>query len=685
MVPTNEYLSRRNLRAVSLASLIFLYPVIALSISSVRYIETIHRVTILQVFNASVFGSIEADSLAAMGSGLAFLGLSSRHRSSRIIFGIVFGLSLAAYALNLHALVYGALAILPAVSLLLLAGAIADRRNPLEGGERRIPFDGKRVAIAFLGIVIILEAGALARWIAYPATPGEMYGDSSWHVAKLESALFHSFAILSPVMLVILVFSYPARILLKDFFKGQKEQGISEAEKDELRAISAKIMGNVRADSVASGGPAMQQFSSPVQVTKSPTTARLPEYCMLAASMVLAATITMYPHLQGVNQSGSGISTDERAYLEVVEQLRAAKGLDGLVSSAFSSYGGDRPLSLLTIVGLADLTGLPDEKIIRFLPSVLGPALVIAAYSLVRFGLADSPSLSGKQRRSIAVTTSVMAAVSPQIVVGMYGGFLANWMALVPAFASMLFAVRLFDPRRGDGQGHGRMLLALTLFLALSLTMLFHVYTWGFTVLAVGLFVVITTLSSLRISPSARNTVLQTAVVAISVLVASVAADYAKAEFFGQATGLSRDSLVIGSNFGFSNFGSRWETLGFTLHNYLGGFLSSPVIFALALFWAFGAKMDKNLDRMIFVSLVLLAIPILFGNNVMQARLLHVVPIFIPSVLGVFRFGRGDARLILCIAVAFILSASVYAVRAGANFDLVVPEDFRLDNPFLVQ
>src|SRR6185436_7265769 len=62
-------------------------------------------------------------------------------------------------------------------------------------------FDGYRVGAAFLGIIIILEIGAAARWIAYPFYPSEMYGnDLSWRFASLETALFHSMGQLSPAL-----------------------------------------------------------------------------------------------------------------------------------------------------------------------------------------------------------------------------------------------------------------------------------------------------------------------------------------------------------------------------------------------------------------------------------------------------------------------------------------------------
>src|SRR5206468_1481758 len=66
----------------------------------------------------------------------------------------------------------------------------------------------RRVGVAFLLIIIVIETGALVRWVTYPAFPTEMYSDASWKFARLESALYHTFGLLSPVMIVLIAFSF---------------------------------------------------------------------------------------------------------------------------------------------------------------------------------------------------------------------------------------------------------------------------------------------------------------------------------------------------------------------------------------------------------------------------------------------------------------------------------------------
>ncbi|MGI0025731.1 MAG: hypothetical protein ACREA4_11395, partial [Nitrososphaera sp.] len=144
-----EYISRRNLRAASLALLLFLYPIVALSYFSINYTETVHRITMRQTFDVSLLGSIEADSLAAVGFGLFFLAVTSRLRVSKVVFGLLFAAAVSSFFTNEWSLVLGAMSILPAIIALLILAAIADRKRPLHSGAKRLPFDGKRVAAMF--------------------------------------------------------------------------------------------------------------------------------------------------------------------------------------------------------------------------------------------------------------------------------------------------------------------------------------------------------------------------------------------------------------------------------------------------------------------------------------------------------------------------------------------------------
>src|SRR6185503_3873041 len=98
------------------------------SFFEVKYTETIHRITMRQTFDVSLFGSFHADCLASIGLGLLFLALSSRGKPPKVMFIAIFAVAIGAFATGSVGIVVGGFLTLPSVLALLLAAAIADRK-----------------------------------------------------------------------------------------------------------------------------------------------------------------------------------------------------------------------------------------------------------------------------------------------------------------------------------------------------------------------------------------------------------------------------------------------------------------------------------------------------------------------------------------------------------------------------
>jgi hypothetical protein len=101
----------------------------------------------------------------------------------------------------------------------------------------------------------------------------------------------------------------------------------------------------------------------------------------------------------------------------------------------------------------------------------------------------------------------------------------------------------------------------------------------------------------------------------------------------------------------------------------------------LALIWALKNNYLRSFDRLVFATLLIFAIPILFGTTVIQARVLYLIPLYIPAVMVLLDQKRD--KLVSYAIVAFALSVAVYALRAVANLYLVLPDGYELDKPFL--
>jgi hypothetical protein len=64
----------------------------------------------------------------------------------------------------------------------------------------------------FFILLIVIEIGSLLRWITYPIYPTQIYGDWTWHFAKLQTQLFYTIGSFSPLLMALLILcwiSYP--------------------------------------------------------------------------------------------------------------------------------------------------------------------------------------------------------------------------------------------------------------------------------------------------------------------------------------------------------------------------------------------------------------------------------------------------------------------------------------------
>jgi|GEM_PF-2091067 len=706
----SKWLSIGNLKAAALALLLFVYPILALSTASIRYLETIHRITNQQTFDQSVFGSTSGDSTAVLGFFLLFLAVAFRSSVLRIAMIIVFGAGIGTFLAGYEQiLLIAGLATLPILAALLLASALSRNRRSLSATQQTkfslsgFQLDGKRVAVLFLTIIIILEIGALARWVAYPIFPSEMYGDPSWKIAELESALFHVFGLLSPVILLLLAFSFLYKDYIRSFIRKlsthqeNEEDAIRRQAKSDIKRAGSHEFETEHAFSGSNIRTAPEQGTSALIMGRSAKLSQkpaVPHMAILIGAMIISIVITLYPHFPGVNQSGTGVSTDEQAYIRWLAEVRnfQSQGLattsPEVISTVFTDVS-DRPLSILLMLVVSDLTAQSDANVVRFLPVFLAPALVLTSYCFVRYGypIHDHDHNGVRKKEKIAAIVAVTAALSPQIVVGVYGGFLANWLALIPGFLALLFAARISDyaPRvRNNGSGWKWAAIHLLCFFAtLTLTMLFHVYTWGFVVLVSLMFAFFSYYSMRKSNAATRGDALKIMGVLVGVIVVSIATDVAKSSYFSVTSGFARDTFLAESSFRLENFNSKWETIDFTLTSYVGGYLSHPGLLLLALIWVSKANYFRAFDRLIFSILFVLTIPILFGTSEIQARLFYLVPLFVPAVLALYELQGEKSTVLKFAVVAIVASMAVYILRAMANLYLVLPEGYELDKPFL--
>jgi hypothetical protein len=680
-----------NIKAVSVALLLFVYPILVLSAASVHYIETIHRVTMGQTFDQSLFGSQLADSLAALGFLLLFTSLAFRSTKVRIASLAIFAAGIALYAGGSDLLQAVGIATLPALAVLLAAVTIARKKS----GRKNLSFfpleraDIRKVIGSFLIIIIILEIGALARWISYPIYPTEIYSDPSWSFAQLESSLFHSLGLLSPLLVVLIAFSFLYKWFITDVLKKIRTvlQGSKDLDPVRKEPISSErrvtvpeyMPAHVRPDSkfaraAESGAPLVTLYAT----KSSLLTSRKVHLMILSVALVVAPLVALYPHLPGINPEGIGVSTDEQYYMNWMSKLRAdstASWTDN-IASAFTINKGDRPLTLLLILTIANLTGSPDLMVVRFLPVALAPMLVAANYVLLRYSLKSKDEAKAKFFASLG---AIFAVFSPQIVVGEYAGLLANWLALVVAYFAFYFLIRGWE-----SQSRNQMIYSFgALFALLIVMMLVHLYTWAHLLSVVLLFAGMSYIFARKSTLRPKIKI----IIMLAIVVTAFSIDNLKSSYF-VTPAASGTGSAIGSNVQPEDVNGRWNRLFFTLHTYVGGFLSNPVLLLPALIWMVRANLSKGIDRLLLSMFFILAVPIVFGSIEFQTRVLYNIPLQIPALLilmysaTTYKHSITSRHLLLIIAIS--LALATYTLRAMANLYLELPPGYVLEDQFLL-
>jgi len=399
---------------------------------------------------------------------------------------------------------------------------------------------------------------------------------------------------------------------------------------------------------------------------------------MLSAAFIIAPLLMIYPHVSTVNPAGGGVSTDEQYYLDWATMLRANERLGGarVVADAFTINKGDRPLTLLLITGIANAISVPDLMVIRYLPVALAPALVASSYLLVRHTLGPK---NDKSVSMFAAFAALVTAFSPQVVVGQYAGLLANWLGLVAGYFALFFMIRAWE----SSDRHRLAMYSACLLATLLLVMLFHLYTWSHLLVVILVFCGISYAFSRKKIGNPEMKLL----VLILVAATSFGIDYGRSLYFGTQPLAGSDSVLV-RNVLSEDPSSRWDQLLYTLGTNVGGFLSNPVLFLLALVWLTAKfEMGKGLDRVLIAMFFIITLPLLLGTVEFQTRVLHNTPVQIPAILAAYSLGAQSkypmSKVLLIIAIITVMAT--FAFRAMANLYLELPEGFELSRQFLLR
>jgi hypothetical protein len=415
-------------------------------------------------------------------------------------------------------------------------------------------------------------------------------------------------AILSPILVLFLVMGSPFKLFIKKFTFEQNKNFFAPITRDTIRS-QTKIL-----------------------------------YLLLF--MLLSVTIALIPHLPSINPDNQQVGSDSFDYVIMINKLMASNTPQEFIHKLFTiSYSGDRSLASIFFYTIAKSAPDSISYAVDHLPIILGPGLVLAVFFLTR-------ELTSNDTTSLLA--SFLTAVSFHTLIGMYSGIYANWLALIIGYLSLVFLIRFLKaPSK----------LNLLVYSILLILLVFtHVYTWTVLTLFTGIFLV----AMYKMNSYHKKSI----IVLLIVVLSSVAIDVARSSLTGTSGGIEGD-IGLASMAGTGQSALLWTNLTDTAQNYAGGLFGNFIIFTLGVYWLFRSNSRELSSIFILIFLVMAVLPLLFGDGVIQSRMLYDIPFQIPAAIGLTYLKRRPNGMLLILPICIWVLAM--SVRDVSNFYFISP------------
>jgi len=471
----------------------------------------------------------------------------------------------------------------------------------------------KNLLYTSIAVLFCFELFVLFLWIAFSFSPEFVKESILWHPVSLEYDMFYAMALASTALVIFISFWFltrPASWIILDSFQ-QTRKKIQDLNFQPNVLFNPKIM--------------------------------------LIIALGVSVIFAVYPYMPTINPQYTWVSVDEHAYLRFINKINEQETISETLRQAFITSNGDRPLSLLAIYSLQVL-GISLESAVRFFPVLLGPALVFSVYLFVNEGL---------KNRHYAAYAALLTAFSYQIVVGIYAGFLANWLGLAVVFLCLLFLHRLWEKPS--------LLNYAVVFGLVAVSLMVHVYVGAFLIATILAFGIISAAKYRHDNEQKKK------IFAIFSIFGIFATIILVRLFLFPSVLVENLFSEGGIQFSIEEFRNRWLNFPRFMHYYVGGFFANSVLLAFAFVWTLYAKYEKTFDRILLSTLVIGTIPLIFGDHVFQSRIFYDIPIQIAAALMIYRIvnTRGFHSIFAKIALSLItIHFAIYAIRSLSNLNL---------------
>jgi len=185
--------------------------------------------------------------------------------------------------------------------------------------------------------------------------------------------------------------------------------------------------------------------------------------------------------------------------------------------------------------------------------------------------------------------------------------------------------------------------------------MLSHSYTWTMIFAFASIFLIV----SWRLKIFEKKKV----ALVFVIIIASVAFDSGKSFLTDANSGFGRDVNLASNDLSFQNLSSIWSNLTQTSLVYAGGIFGNFLILLLCIYWLFRSNFRDMPNLFIAIFLSIGFLPILFGGEIIQSRVLFNIPFQIPAAIGLYYLANQHMGKLLVLAISiWILTVSLQTI-----------------------
>jgi hypothetical protein len=429
--------------------------------------------------------------------------------------------------------------------------------------------------------------------------------------------IFLLFSSFSPVMIFLLVNCLPVKLLLNQFID--------------------KILPKIKyKNKITAADIISERIKRRTKIT------------YLSLFVALSVVMVMIPHQPTVNNDNQHVGADTGDYIRSINILTQSHTVTEFVRQAFFiQLGGDRPFAFIFLFTVFKILSADISYVVDYIaPIILSPLLVLAVYFLTREMTSNDKT---------ALLASFLTAVSFHTLVGIYGGFYANWFALIIGYLSFVFLIRFLRT------SNKRIFVVYSLLIVVLLFS--HVYTWSLLAIVSGIFLIVI----LKLNYYDKKNV----ILLLLVILSSVIIDVVRMTITHSHSGIERDMSIANVEVGLKQFAQRWGNLVYATHDYLGGLFGNFIILVLGVYWLFRFDLKETSNILLVIFLSVGIVPLYFGDWVVQDRVFYNIPFQIPAAIALNYLSRRDNGSIITFSVCIWLVA--VSILAVSNFYLIMP------------